>query len=54
MCEAPKFLKKKPEFKRKKKKCDNPQVYLKIQEGTNLFEICRKCWGKISKSTLSW
>lgn len=54
MCDAEKFLKKKPEFKRKHKKCDNTKTVLEIHDGTKKYKICKKCWKKISRSNLSW
>jgi len=54
MCEAGKFLKNKKEFYRKRKECPNTDVALIIMDRGKTFQICHKCWGKISKSNLEW
>jgi len=54
MCEAALFLRKKPEFKGKRRKCRIQSTHLIINENDDRFKICEKCWRKIIGSGVEW
>jgi len=53
-CQAEKFLKRRPSFKGKKKKCNSTKIALTIGVKGKEYPVCQKCWDRISASDIEW